>query len=78
MDNEYLIEFYLAEGDSAIGIVAVTVDPGDTATDAVIAVHNGYSKFVKTTDNGGRYYRTRMEGVPLAFHVDQFNHVRVV
>lgn len=78
MSDTYLVEFDLAAEPGALGVVAVTVDPGDTATDAVIAVHNGYRGRVATTDNAGRVYRTAMDGVPLRFHVDAYNKVRVV
>lgn len=76
--DKYFIEFDLANNAGEVGVVAVEVDPGDTATDAVIAVHNGYADKVATTDNGGRYYRTAMDGVPLTFHVDSYNRVRLV
>jgi len=78
MSDTYLVEIDMAGESGAVGVIAVTVDSGDTATDAVIAVHNGYREKVAVTDNGGRYYRTAMDGTPLTFHVDAYNRVRVI
>lgn len=74
----YLVEFDLAGEPGAVGVIAVEVDPGDSAHDAVIAVHNGYRDQVAVTANGGRYYRAGEDGTPLTFHVDTYNRVRVV
>lgn len=75
--TDYLIEFDLA-GQHATGVIAVTVDPGDTAHDAVIAVHNGYREQVAANSNGGRYYSTSMDGVALRFYVDAYGRVSVL
>jgi hypothetical protein len=55
--DTHLIEFSLASEPASIGVIAVTVDPGDTDRDAVIAVHNGYAPLVAVID-GKRTYRT--------------------